>query len=279
MNAKPVMGRLLVLEDDTDVAEVLDMIFALDGHETRSTDDGREALLMAAREAWDLVVLDVDVRELSGLAVARAIGDFSSTPTLVLSAATGDWQRQAFAAGALACVQKPFDMDELRALVRTLIEEPLRAQETRVERLSDADLKRVCALTPQRLDELPYGVIRVDSDGAIVAFNAYESAASGLSRPEVVGRPFAEVAPCSRVKQFAGAIAEGVRAGKLDRVLRFVFPTHRALSVVSVRLYLDPEWQSVWIFVSRRAPSRADRTASSDEASARAVDAQHTRTP
>ncbi|MGZ3442395.1 MAG: response regulator [Polyangia bacterium] len=256
------MGRLLLLEDDPDIADSLEMILALDGHTIRHTANGKEALLLAAREAWDLVILDIDVDELSGLAVARALADFSDLPTLVLSASASPWQQEAFAAGAVACLRKPFDMEALRALVRTLIAEPPLHHEPHVARLSDADLERVRSLTPEALDELPFGVIRVDRAGTIVGFNEYESAASRLPRAAVLGRPFAEVAPCTQVQEFASAIAEGIRAGKLDRVLRFVFPTHGALSLVSVRLHFDSERSSIWIFVSRRAPGVAEREVS-----------------
>jgi photoactive yellow protein len=253
------MARLLLLEDDLDLADVVTMLLSNDGHEVQSTPNGRQALLLAEQGGWDLVILDIDVEELSGLAVARAIGDFAHFPTLVYSAGVGSWQRDAFRAGAAACLQKPFEMSELRALISTLVGIPKPGEETQVGRLSADDLDRVLALTPEELDALPFGVIQVDRSGIVVGYNQYESAAALQEPAAVLGRPFAELAPCTQVKAFSDAVAECYSLGSLDRVLRLVFPLRGALTVVSVRLYFDPHTGRMWIFVSRRLPQATDR--------------------
>ena len=61
------------------------------------------------------------------------------------------------AAGAVACMAKPFEIAELRALVRTLIAGPRTPRAARLAELPDADLARISALTSPELDELPFG--------------------------------------------------------------------------------------------------------------------------
>jgi photoactive yellow protein len=248
------MGRVLVLEDDDDVAEMVGVVLQLDGHEVEHTASGRDAVLSVARGGWDLVITDLEVYELSGLGASRAIRDLGDVPVLAMSAGGGNWELEAFRAGAAACLQKPFDMLQLRALVTELLGrrgEPAGAG--RVEPLSEHDLERLRALDAAELDRLPFGIIQVDEAGIIVGFNAYESAAAQLAPDAVLGRRFVDVAPCTRVKVFAEAVRDGFARRQLDTVLRFIFPSHGGQSVVAVRLYYDSSRRRVWIFVSRRA--------------------------
>ena len=247
------MGRVLVLEDDRDVAEIVGLVLQLDGHTVERTASGRDAVLRVAHDGWDLVIADIDVYELSGLGAGRAIRDLSDVPVLVMSAGDGEWETEAFAAGAAACLQKPFDMSELRALVGALIGRRGAPPDVDVQRLSDEDLARLRALDRDALDRLPFGIIQVDAEGTIVGFNAYEAAAARLPSDTVIGRRFIDVAPCTRVKSFADALRDGFDNRQLDTVLRFIFPNHGGWSVVAVRLYYDDVRRRMWIFVSRRA--------------------------
>lgn len=253
------MARILLLEDDPDICECVQLLLEAKGYAVRATPSGRTAVLLAARETFDLAVLDVDVEELSGLGAERAIADFASLPTVVFSASSGDWESAAFRAGATACLHKPWDVDRLPALVETLLGLPHEPRPIDVIRLPHEDVARLCALPPEKLEELPFGVIKLDRDGAIVGYNAYEAKAAERARTDIVGRRFAELAPCTQVKQFVDAVAEAFAGHELDRVLRFVFPCHGALAAVSVRLFYDADRDQLWLFVARRALRPADR--------------------
>lgn len=85
----------------------------------------------------------------------------------------------------------------------------------------DVDLD---ALTPELIDELPFGVIQVDSLGRITLYSAAESRFSGRRREEVLGRNFfRDVAPCTNLPAFYGRFLEGVRSGRLEDRLTFTF--------------------------------------------------------
>lgn len=61
-------------------------------------------------------------------------------------------------------------------------------------------------LSQEAIDALPFGLIRLAPDGTVTAYNAAESAASGLAGTDVLGRNFfRDVAPCTRVAAFEGA--------------------------------------------------------------------------
>jgi two-component system, OmpR family, response regulator len=79
--------RILLIEDDENVAEVLAYAFADDGHETAITHTGEEGLAYLARDRPDAVVLDVRLPALDGVGVLRQIR--SADPTLPVIIMTG----------------------------------------------------------------------------------------------------------------------------------------------------------------------------------------------
>lgn len=249
--------RTLIVEDDADTAELLRDLFSPPAYKSEDTPSGLDGLLRASKRPYDLILLDLDVRDLSGRAAQGALRDFSDTPTIALSARGNGWTSGALKAGASACVGKPFGVAKLRRLADEVLAvgRPAGAWPPRdVRSLGPKDLSRLRRMSAKRLDALPFGVIRLDGEGRIVAYNAYEATAAGEEAGEVLGRRFTAVAPCVRVKAFASR-AERARKGEaLDEVLRFVFPRHGSTSWVSVRLYAEAKDEGVWIFVSQRTP-------------------------
>jgi len=78
--------KLLLIEDDEHVAEVLADAFAADGHEVAITHSGEEGLAYLARERPDAVVLDVRLPILSGVAVLRQIRSTDTTlPVIIMT--------------------------------------------------------------------------------------------------------------------------------------------------------------------------------------------------
>jgi photoactive yellow protein len=74
-------------------------------------------------------------------------------------------------------------------------------------------------------DSLPYGVILLNAEGTVTGYNEKEAALSGLDPQRVIGKNFFnQIAPCTRVKQFAGELErlryEGVNA---KSEIRFLF--------------------------------------------------------
>lgn len=253
--------RALVVEDDPGLAEALAALLGRHDLEVERTPSGLAGVVRAAGPpALALAVLDIDVHELSGLGVARAIRDFSRVPLIVMSGREGPWCGEALAAGATACLVKPFHGPALDAVVSATlsVEAPRSPWPGDVRALSAEDLARLSKLSPGELDALPFGAIRLDGAGRITSFNSYEERLSGREPSSVIGRPFSQVAPCTQVREFLAPIEEGRAAGALDHVLRFVFPRRGILCVVSVRLFLDRTSGQLWLFVSQRPAGRVN---------------------
>lgn len=80
-------------------------------------------------------------------------------------------------------------------------------------------------MTPEELDELPFGLLRLDADGEIEYVNRPETQRVGREPEDFVGRNFFEdVAPCTNVREFAGTFRAGARAGDLKTVFEFTYP-------------------------------------------------------
>jgi photoactive yellow protein len=75
------------------------------------------------------------------------------------------------------------------------------------------------------LDSLPFGLIEIDPDGTVLRYNSTERALSGKSVDDVIGRNFfAEVAPCTRVREFQGRVAPFLASNSEPETFRFSFP-------------------------------------------------------
>lgn len=90
--AKP-SARVLIVEDDAKLARLLTDYFAAHGLTMVAVHDGRDGLARATGEAWDLVILDVMLPGLDGIAILKHLRQLSNVPILMLTARGGEAQR------------------------------------------------------------------------------------------------------------------------------------------------------------------------------------------
>jgi two-component system, OmpR family, response regulator MprA len=118
--------RVLVAEDDQGLRESLERVLRFESYEVLLAKDGAEALETVAREDPDLLVLDVMMPHVDGLAACRTLRQRgASLPILMLTARhTVSDRVDGLDAGADDYMVKPFAVDELLARVRALLRRP-----------------------------------------------------------------------------------------------------------------------------------------------------------
>src|SRR5689334_25418748 len=114
--------RVLVVEDDEDIAQALQRSLRMEGYEVRSAADGEAALEQGRTFAPDLVILDLGLPKIDGMEVARRMRAEGDVPILILTARDAlDSRVEGLDSGADDYLVKPFERDELLARMRALL--------------------------------------------------------------------------------------------------------------------------------------------------------------
>lgn len=165
MSETPNGRRILIIDDDASLAEMLQLVLRQEGFETTWCASGDAALEVFRSTQFDLVLLDLMLPGLDGVAVCRRIRADSGVPIVMLTAKsdTGDVV-DGLEAGADDYIPKPFKPRELVARIWTRLRRPPAESETDMIRVGDVtidvsahEVKRgsdPIALTPLEFDLL-----------------------------------------------------------------------------------------------------------------------------
>ena len=132
------MAALLLVDDDAPILRMLTRTLSAEGYEVAAAADGGSALAQVERSMPDVIVLDVAMPGLDGLAVTRRLPSRGlSVPILLLTARDALHERvEGLDAGADDYLVKPFEVEELTARIRAL----LRRNQPPGEQLAHGDL-------------------------------------------------------------------------------------------------------------------------------------------
>ncbi|MBI4253916.1 MAG: sigma-54-dependent Fis family transcriptional regulator, partial [Candidatus Rokubacteria bacterium] len=116
--------RVLVVDDERSMRDLLAIMLRQAGHDVTVAEGGEQAIEAFKSEAYDLVITDLRMRKVDGLAVLRAAKEISpQTVVLVITAfASTETAVEAMKLGAYDYITKPFKMDEVRLIIANALE-------------------------------------------------------------------------------------------------------------------------------------------------------------
>ena len=113
------MKKILIVDDEKPISDIIKFNLAKEGYETVTAFDGREAITKFEEENPDLIILDLMLPELDGLEVAKEVRKTSHIPIIMLSAKDSEFDKViGLEIGADDYVTKPFSNRELLARVK-----------------------------------------------------------------------------------------------------------------------------------------------------------------
>lgn len=116
------MYKLLVVDDEKMIRELIKKYALFEGHEVVEACDGMEAVEKCKRETFDVIVMDVMMPELDGFSACKEIRKFTDTPVIMLSARGEEYDKiHGFEIGVDDYVVKPFSPRELMMRVQAIM--------------------------------------------------------------------------------------------------------------------------------------------------------------
>ncbi|WP_418301723.1 response regulator transcription factor [Lysinibacillus fusiformis] len=127
-------NRILIIEDEENIARVLQLELQFEGYEAVMAHTGADGLLQYREQQWDLILLDIMLPEMSGIDVLKRIrATESQTPVIMLTAKSEVEDKvKGLDLGANDYVTKPFEIEELLARIRNALRFFQKASPTQV---------------------------------------------------------------------------------------------------------------------------------------------------
>ena len=140
------MARVLVVDDEKLIVKGIRFSLEQDGFEVDCAYDGEEAIELAKKTEYDIVLLDVMLPKHDGFEVCQAIREFSDMPVIMLTAKGGDMDKiLGLEYGADDYISKPFNILEVKARIKAIIRRSLKAKRQKREEpssmIGSGDLK------------------------------------------------------------------------------------------------------------------------------------------
>jgi two-component system, NtrC family, response regulator PilR len=127
------MSNILIVDDEQSYRQLLSLVFESDGHSIRTATNGREALALLQQDAIDVVISDVRMPDMDGIEMLSSVRETQPDLGVVLMTAFASVEtaREAFKLGADDFIQKPFDVEELKLIVKKTLEKQALIDENR----------------------------------------------------------------------------------------------------------------------------------------------------
>ncbi|CAN5125340.1 sigma-54 dependent transcriptional regulator [soil metagenome] len=127
------MANVIIVDDEQSYRQLLTLVFEDEGYSIRTAMNGRQALALLEEEPADIIISDVKMPDMDGIEMLRAVRETLPDVGVILMTAFASVEtaREAFKLGADDFIQKPFDVEELKLIVRKTLEKQALIDENR----------------------------------------------------------------------------------------------------------------------------------------------------
>lgn len=181
------MPNLLIIDDDRAHTETLTDIFQEEGLKVASATTGHNGIEYVKREKFQVIILDLKLPDRNGLDILKELLSLDAGGRIIVITgfATTENAIRALNEGASYYITKPFDIDELKALVRKAIAQSQLATE---KKIAETEIIRLKEYNENILASLPYALIIFDRSLKIEYVNSVYLRDFSLKREMVIGK-------------------------------------------------------------------------------------------
>ncbi|MBP1729245.1 MAG: histidine kinase, partial [Deltaproteobacteria bacterium] len=184
--------KILIADDETDIALILKLQLEDAGYRTVRVRDGVEALEALAKEQFELLLLDIKMPRMDGLQVLKSVRAGYPSMVVVMMTAHGSEEIavQAMKEGALDYIAKPFSNDDmLKRVERAIFYNRTLQDNQRLQEQLAAEQKKSEAILLGMAEIL----VAVDDKGNVISVNRMAENMFGKKRSEMLGKPVESV--------------------------------------------------------------------------------------
>ncbi|RJQ84278.1 MAG: response regulator [Desulfobacteraceae bacterium] len=222
MSNAPDRVGVLIVDDEPGIRQGLQRVLDPMGYRVVSAENGRQALDLVSREAVSIVLLDLQLPDVNGMEILRAIcRDYPHMVVIIITGfATVQAAAEAMRSGAYDLLPKPFEPDQLRIAINRASEKMFLEKEARLlqqEKLRTlADLSLEKSRTHTIIDALPIGVLVTNANGEGVLFNPTFARYMGLPPTATAGGPLKDYIEDEGLRRLTQEFSQGCHIGTDD---------------------------------------------------------------
>ena len=153
---KKTKGKILVVDDERSMREILEIFLKNEGYSVTAASNGESALEVMKHDHFDLIITDMKMPKVGGLELLKNVKEIYPDTVVVIITAFGTTESavEAMKLGAFDYITKPFQMDEIRLVVKNALEKQMLQQEVSIlkEQLKPPSLENILGRSPSMME-------------------------------------------------------------------------------------------------------------------------------
>jgi len=153
---KKTKGKILVVDDERSMREILEIFLKNEGYSVSAAGNGESAMEIMKHDHFDLIITDMKMPKLGGLELLKNVKEIYPDTLVVIITAFGTAESavEAMKLGAFDYITKPFQMDDIRLVVKNALEKQMLQQEVSIlkEQLKPSSLENILGRSPSMME-------------------------------------------------------------------------------------------------------------------------------